>query len=452
MAEAILVEFLDVAQVLRPAFTTASFLNVLVVMVGWVLTHDRHAITGALVATDVAGRRHHAAFHRLFSRARWEPDELGRRLLLWLVGHASADATVRLAVDDTITPKKGPDVWGLGTHVDPVHSTRKHRIFCFGHCWVVLAVLVNVPFSSRTWALPILFRLYRNKKACRRKDRPYRKKTELACDMLQLVAQWLGDRRVELSADAGYCNGTVTDGLPKNFVLLGRMRPDAVLNAPPKPARPGKRGRPRLRGDLMPKPQRIARDGRRRWQTVKAHLYGKSTKVHVKTISAQWYRACGERLLRIVIVQVTTGTVPCQVFFSTDPNLSPVDILQAYAKRWSLECAFFDLKQWLGFADSSARSQRAVERTAPFAGLTFTALVLWFGQTAWTAAVVPVRPWYRHKKNLSFADIVRTAQHTLQPYAEFLASACGDDNLHEKPRVTLDPDAPDEEVAEPRAA
>lgn len=451
MAEVILAEFLDVVQVLRPAFTTASFLNVLVVMVGWVLMHDRHAITGALVATDIAGRRHHAAFHRLFSRARWEPDELGRRLLLWLVGHASADATVRLAVDDTITPKKGPDVWGLGTHVDPVHSTRKHRIFCFGHCWVVLAVLVHVPFSSRTWALPILFRLYRNKKACRRKDRPYRKKTELAHEMLLLVGAWLGDRRIQVSSDSGYCNGTVTDGLPGNFVLLGRMRPDAVLTAAPKKT-PGSKGRPRRRGDPVPKPERIARDGRRPWRTAKAYLYGKNTTVRFKTICAQWYRACGVALLRIVIVEVTTGTMPCQVFFSTDPDLSPVDILQGYARRWSLECTFFDLKQWFGFADSSARSQRAVERTAPFVGLTFTALVLWFGQSAWTAAVIPNRPWYRHKKNLSFADILRTAQATLRPYAEVLASACSDDNLHEKPGVTLDQNAPGAETAEPRAA
>ncbi len=451
MAEAILAEFLDVAQVLRPAFSAASFLNVLVVMVGWVLMHDRHAITGALVATDVAGRRHHAAFHRLFSRARWEPDELGRRLLVWLLSYASAEATVRLAVDDTITPKKGPDVWGLGTHLDPVHSTRRHRIFCFGHCWVVLAIVVRVPFSSRTWALPILFRLYRNKKACRRKDRPYRKKTELAREMLLLVGEWLGSRRIEISSDSGYCNGTVVDGLPGNFVVIGRMRLDAVLTAAPGKAR-GARGRPRRRGQPIPKPERIARDGRRPWQTVKAHLYGKDTTVRFKTICAQWYRVCGQRLLRIVIVQVRTGTVPFQAFFSTDPNLSPVDILQGYAKRWSLECTFFDLKQWFGFADSSARSRRAVERTAPFVGLSFTALVLWFGQSAWTAAVIPNRPWYRHKKNLSFADILRTAQIALRPYAEFLASTCGDGNLHEKPRVTLDQDAPGAEVAGPRAA
>ncbi|PTL74963.1 hypothetical protein [Vitiosangium sp. GDMCC 1.1324] len=36
----------------------------------------------------------------------------------------------------------------------------------FGHVWVVLAVLVPVPFSRRVWALPILFRLFRPQADC----------------------------------------------------------------------------------------------------------------------------------------------------------------------------------------------------------------------------------------------------------------------------------------------
>ena len=35
------------------------------------------------------------------------------------------------------------------------------------------------------------------------------------------------------------------------------------------------------------------------------------------------------------------------------------------------------LKQQLGFADSSARKQAAVERTAPLVALMYTTLVLW---------------------------------------------------------------------------
>ena len=85
---------------------------------------------------------------------------------------------------DTLTPKKGPKIFGLGTHLDAVRSTRKHRVFAFGHVWVVLSVVVRLPFSRRPWALPVLFRLYRNKKECARRRGRYRKKTELARDQI----------------------------------------------------------------------------------------------------------------------------------------------------------------------------------------------------------------------------------------------------------------------------
>jgi hypothetical protein len=55
-------------------------------------------------------------------------------------------------------------------------------------------------------------------------------------------------------------------------------------------------------------------------------------------MTAQWYRACGVRLLRIVIVKVSTGSIGRRVFFCTDANLSVVQILEGYAGRWAL-CA-----------------------------------------------------------------------------------------------------------------
>ena len=61
-------------EVLRPAFTKPGFDNLIVVFAGWVLTNGPHAVTQALVVTNVAGRRHHEAFHRFFSRGTWDPD------------------------------------------------------------------------------------------------------------------------------------------------------------------------------------------------------------------------------------------------------------------------------------------------------------------------------------------------------------------------------------------
>jgi hypothetical protein len=400
------------------ALTEPGFQKLLVIVVGWVQTTGRRAITQSLVAAGVAGRRHHEAFHRFFSRGTWKPDRLGCLLFARLRRVLDLDHHgLRVVIDDTLAPKKGPHVFGIGSHLDAVRSTKRFRVFSFGHCWVVLAVLVRVPFSRRSWALPILFRLYRNQKECARRRHPYRKKTELAREMLDVFHGWVGDHRVEIAADAAYCNDTVTRGLPASFVLFGAMRPDAVLTELPDERTAARTGRRRRRGALLPKPLAVARDDRKPWRTCKADLYGRQRTVRYKELCAQWYRACGVGLLRIVIVQVTTGGLGCRVFFCMDATCSVRQILEGYAGRWAIEVCFRDLKQDLGFAESSARKQAAVERVAPFVGLLYTLLVAWFTEHAFahSLAAPPVRPWYRHKQGLTFADVLRTAQRILAP-------------------------------------
>src|SRR5437899_8471257 len=241
----------------------------LVVACGWIVTQGQHAVTEALVVMGVAGRRHHEAFHRFFSRGTWQPDMLGFWMFNRLEG-LLGDAVLQVVIDDTLASKKGPHVFGIGSHLDAVRSTRRHLVFCFGHCWVVLSVLVKVPFSKRTWALPVLFRLYRNLKDCSKHNATYFKKTELARQMLDVFVSWVGARRVELAADSAFCNDTVTRGLPASVVLFGSMRPDAVLTELPAAKAPGLAGRPCKRGRVLPKPQQIANDGRRPWKTCKA--------------------------------------------------------------------------------------------------------------------------------------------------------------------------------------
>ena len=444
MAYELLRTLLESLEALRIGLTRPGFDNLLVVFVGWVQSNGTHAVTQALVVTKVAERRHHEAFHRFFSRGTWQPDILGCFLFHRLEHLVRADQPLPIVVDDTLAPKKGAEVFGIGSHLDAVRSTRNHRAFCFGHCWVVLALRVPVPFSSRVWALPLLFRLYRNKKECRAKGDLYRKKTELARELVQVFLSWVGERRVILAADSAYCNHTVTRGTPRSLVLMGAMRPDAVLTALPAPGPRPHGGRPPLRGPVLPKPQVLARDPLQPWRTCHALLYGQRRRVQFKECFAQWYRACGAQLLHVVVVRVSTGDLSCRVFFSTDPDLTVVQILEGYAGRWSIEVAFKNLKQLLGFADSSARKQAAVERTAPFVGLSYTVLVFWFVEHAYTTkfATPPIRPWYPHKRGFSFADVLRTAQRVLGPL-DVLDPGRSLDNLRqlELDSVSAKPDA-----------
>ena len=135
--------FAVVLQELAVVMTVPSFHNFLIIVTGWVFSR-RRTITGMLTAAGVAGKRHHAAFHRLFAAARWSLDALGLavfRLLEPLLGQD----TIFLAVDDTLARKRGRKVFGVGMHHDPILSSRGMAITNWGHSWVVLGVIVRLP-------------------------------------------------------------------------------------------------------------------------------------------------------------------------------------------------------------------------------------------------------------------------------------------------------------------
>lgn len=402
-------------EAVRPAFTVPGFRNAWVVFAGWVMTAGIHAVTQALVVTDVARRVHHERFHRFFSRGAWRPDAVGRLLFLRIVKQLCPYGRVVLALDDTLVSKKGPEVFGIGSHLDPVRSTKRVLFFCFGHVWVVLAVVVHVPFSPRKWALPVLMRLYRNKSECERAGHRYRKKTELGREMVELVAQWLAERAFDVVADSAYCNDTLTRDLVKRICVIGSIRPDAVLTAAPTPKERKATGRRRKRGKLLPKPEKIFKSARYPWLSTELYLYGRKSVVWFKTVQAQWYRGAGEQLGRVVIVRMDNGAILMRAFFCTDGERSAEDVLLTYAGRWSIEVCFRDIKQFLGFGDSCARKQAAVERVAPFVAYAYTILVLWFANGVWMTqlAAFPIRPWYKHKRHACFADVLRTAQRVL---------------------------------------
>ncbi|AKF02976.1 hypothetical protein DB32_000501 [Sandaracinus amylolyticus] len=382
-------------------------------MRGWLLTQQAGAVTSALLGAGLAGRAHHAAFHRLFAEAAWDVDEVGTELLKWIVRTCATRRSLQLAIDDTVVRKKGPMVFGLGTYLDPVRSSRRVRNFVFGHLWVVLVAIVEVPFSKRRWAVPIFFRLYRQERDCTRTNDPYAKRTSLARELIDLAARVAPELTMHVSADAAYCCETVLRGLPKNVVVYGTLRDNAVLTAAPI-ARRGCTGRPRVRGERMPTPAQLAADPSR-WRSTRAALYGRTRALAFKQMDAQWYQGRGPELMRVVVVRLSAGKLKHRVYFCTDPTRTPADIVERYTARWQIEVCFRDLKQHLGFGASPAWSRRAVERVTPFAGFVYSIVVMWARLSLRRPERAPQirRPWYRDKVGLSFADLLHIARTDL---------------------------------------
>jgi len=145
-------------------------------------------------------------------------------------------------------------------------------------------------------------------------------------------------------------------------------------------------------------------------------LYGKDLPILYKTTVALWYHSAGKRLLRIVLVRDPKGRRKDDGFFSTDAQTHPESVLETYALRWALEVAFRDSKQTLGFERSQARTPNAVQRSGPFAFVSYTLTVAWFCQYGYRLYPkgITLMPWYRQKRAPSFRDMLELLQNELR--------------------------------------
>jgi hypothetical protein len=395
--------FLALVQPLGAAMTVPTFAKFLVLLTGWVFAR-RRTVTGMLVSAAAVGSRHHSVFHHVFAAARWSLDQVGL-LLLDLILPWVSPATIRLSLDDTLARKRGLKVYGAGMHHDPLLSSRKVKVTSWGHSWVVLAVVVRLPFcKDRVFSLPVLFRLYLNHKAAGRCRVEQRSRPQLAVQMLQVLCSHHATRRFHLVADATYGGQSVLAHLPPNCDLTSRLPLNARLYQAPPARTPGKKGRPRKRGARLPTPQQMLR-GRAQHRALQ--IYGRQDRVRLVDIEARWHDV-PDRPLRVVAVEPLTGGRPTQAFYSTCCDQSGEQVLTGYAERWSIEETNQGSKVHLGFEEPQGWSRLAVRRTAPIAMLLYSLIVLWFAQVGHRSYQEPYRTWYRGKRRPSFADMVAT--------------------------------------------
>ena len=394
--------FTDLLQPFAFAMTTPTFQTFTWIVAGWLFA-PRRTVTGMMLAAGVVGRKHHSAFHRVFSAARWSLDHVGLAVFDLLA--ARLEGPVLLAVDDTLARKRGLKVFGVGMHLDPILSSRGKALVNWGHSWVVLGVLVRFPLWPDRWfCLPILFRLYLNKSAAARHRRVYRTRPELALEMLGLLCKARNSRRFHAVADSAYGGQGVLSALPENCDLTSRLVLGARLYDLPPERKPGTNGRPRKRGERRATPEQMLRARCRRAGLA---IYGRRDRVRLAEAQA-CVHAVPDRLLRVVAVGPLSGGRQPQAFYSTDTEATAEQVLAWYAARWSLEVTFRDAKQHLGLEQPQNWSRRAVERTAPVALLLYSLIVLWFASAGHRSYKAPCRPWYPAKQRASFADMLAT--------------------------------------------
>jgi len=424
--------FLACLALFESCFTAPSHARFVTLLRGWVLCIGKHTVTGVMRAAGVVGKHEHGGYHRFFSRGAWNPDEVGLVLARLALSLLPQSERIVLSLDDTLARHTGKHIASAGMPRDPLLSTGAHPFWHFGHNWVVLAIVVNMPWGKR-FSLPVLVRLYRTEKVNKKLGRPHRKKTDLGLEMLQLLSKAVAEREFLVVADNAYVNRSIIRPLPTNVHLIGRGRMDAALYAPaPKPCG---RGRPPIRGRRLPAP--AARTTRGRWQVVEASIYGRSAQVRVQVFDAIWYIVGRERVLRLVLIRDWPGHHKDDVLVTTDLSLTAEQVIELYCYRWTLEETFGWVKDRLGFEDPHNRTEHAVHRTAPMALWTYSLVVCWYATWARRRSVLPTRraPWYAGKTAPSFADMLATLRQ--QGWTLWISDQAGRGRLDQKSLAPL---------------
>ena len=387
----------------RDCFDPRVFLTFQTLIAGWIVCVGPHTISEVWQATGLAAKRHHDTAYAVFHSACWEWDDLGIVLTTLILAHLVPGGVVWIAVDDTLCHKRGAKVAFGGIFLDAVLSSKKHKTLRFGLNWVVLGIAVSLPFRpDRHYCLPVLWRCYRKKGQA-----GYRSRTQLAARMAHLLAERLPERTFWLVGDSAYINSELMKGRPENLRVLGPLRWDAALYEVPGPY-PG-HGRPAKKGERLPTPLAMIGDTTAYPASEEVIVFPKlERRLRIQVVrGVLWYTGCGADPVTVVLVRDPLGQWRDEALVATDPTASAAFVIQGYCRRWSIELASFDSKQYLGLHDPRVWSERSVERAHPMAWFVGTLTILWYAVSGHAGPRVDrERSWYPQKVTPTFSDML----------------------------------------------
>lgn len=294
-------------------------------------------------------RNHWNSYYKWLQEGRWSWLALARQFVRLLLSVFKADV-VHLAIDDTLTlraSKKAP-----GSQIHHQHGNKPNLAkFVRGQCWVSLAMIAKRSCSTAI-ALPILSRLM--------PSAGNTGKLVSANTLIRSVYQLFEGIKVRVLVDSWYMRRSFIDSvLKRNFDVIGQVRIDTRLYDEP-PKRSGKRGRPRKYGEKYT-PKRIAHLKR---TEATLFLYGKVRKVRwrSKLVKA---RFLGGRLVRAVWSELENDKGKWKsacLLLSTDTTLTPEQVIEIYAERWSIESMFNQLKISWGMNEAWQQTRQTLHR------------------------------------------------------------------------------------------
>lgn len=406
----------DLLDAFTGIFTKPTGQRFAVLLVAAILTTGSRTILNVLRTVDTLAGGHASSYHRVLSQRRWSMAALARAWTGYVLRRWWPTGTILVAGDDTVFEHRGKKVYGKGRHRDAVRSSHSYTAYRYGHKWVVLAILVRVPWSNRSWALPILSALYRTREWNKQHGRRHKTPAELMRQLLAVLLRWFPERRFRFVGDGNFGTHDLTAFAHRQrrcLALVSRFYTDANLYDLPPPRTPRKKGRPRCKGRKLPTPAEVVKRTKRLKNLTVAWYGGGRRNIAIVSGTAHWYRA-GEDLtpVRWVYVKDRTGTHRDEYFFTSDPALTPRQIVETYTARWNIETTFQEMRASLKVDKTRGWTENTVLRTTPcLMGLYGVVTAIYAELPAQWQSRRVVRP--NGAVNVTFADVLASVRRWL---------------------------------------
>src|SRR3954454_17041862 len=302
---------LPILETFRPEFTPRTWARVVTLILGSILARGRRTVAAALRQMGLQADPHFSSYHQVFNRAAWSHRKVARRLLSAVIAAFVPEGVgLTFAIDETLERRWGKKIRIRGHYRDPLASSKERSVSASGIRWIVLALVVTVPWAKRPWALPILSLPAPTPKVSLKLGRRHKTVAERARQMVACLRRWLPMADLTVVGDSAY--SVIELGLASRrraVRLIAPLRADARRFNPAPERVPGTVGRPRVAGDRLPNLAVVLAAPRTAWSAVAVRWYdGADRALETAGGTALWYHNGFEPLpIRWVLVRDPAG-------------------------------------------------------------------------------------------------------------------------------------------------
>jgi hypothetical protein len=408
---------------------------------GELFNFGRQTVTQELMALGMVGEDW-SAWYRLFSRKRFEEEELAGCLLGETLEHVSGDEPYCVAIDSTSIHRSSLKMPGTSWLRDARFSAFRpgvHRAQRFLHgAWLT-------PLEDGySRAIPLRFLPAFPPKAIPAEG-GVRREWQAGLDFLRWLREALDERgraaeQVLALADGSFDTLEMWRGLPERTILVTRTARNRRLYWLPVPeSQPGP-GRPPCYGELAPHPVDWLHAGLRRWPTQWVQVRGRSIRMCYQVLGPFVREGVPERPLFLIVSKGFHRLLPKPgnhykhrkpSFFLVSAVQQegrwqlpfPIETLLSWIwQRWEIEVAHREMKSGLGIGEKQCWNPRSAVLAVQWSVWSY-ALLLLAGYRTWGLCGGPPAParWWPGAKRWSFNTLWRSYRAALWANPEFRA-------------------------------